>query len=165
MCGKDSENKVIMLDIDGVLNNHTSMFLTHVGFNPEDMSIYVMDYGCVRLFEHILLETNAKFVISSTWRFDIDVCMRALKFFGSKPELHKERFIGITPHLRDPGTIRGDEIKAWLDKNPQYTNCVILDDDSDMHEDQVLVKTKGEIGLTVKDAIRCIELLNKKPCD
>jgi hypothetical protein len=47
---------------------------------------------------------------------------------------------------------RGEEIQAWLTENPDVTQFVILDDDSDMaHLIDHLVQTDHKVGLTAAD--------------
>lgn len=150
----------IFLDIDGVLNNRTSMFLADKGlYAPNNRTYDSMDVGCVRLFEYLVKTTNSKFVISSSWRkktkqesihvFD------ALELCGFKDAY--DYCVGVTPKL---STGRGSEIESWL-SNRKVDNYVILDDDSfDIHQVDHLVKTEHEIGLTVNDMLKAMKILN-----
>lgn len=132
-------NKIIFLDIDGVLN---------VYCEGRDK------FGCTfhKHFEdnlkHIIDSTNAKIVISSTWR------MSGLK---TMQDMWKHRnlagqVIDITPIIHD--RIRGVEIQKWLDKN-KVSNYVIIDDDDDMLSSQMnnYVKTSDN-----KDHIDCVNI-------
>ena len=82
-------------------------------------------------------ETDTKICISSTWKnhFGIkdkrtpELWEDALVKLGFKPGT----YVGITETHR---TLRGDEIKDWLDKHPEVTDYAILDDDSDMLPEQ-----------------------------
>jgi hypothetical protein len=83
-------------------------------------------------------ETGTKICISSVWKHH----------FGKEDESTPERwedvliklgfkpgtYVGITGRRR---TLRGEEIKDWLDIHPEYTNFAILDDDSDMLDEQM----------------------------
>jgi len=82
---------------------------------------------------------DIKICISSTWKrhfmnkerkFNDIRWAAALKEFGFKPET----YVGITGDRR---TMRGDEIKDWLDKHPEVEDYAILDDDSDMLPEQM----------------------------
>ena len=68
----------------------------------------------------------------------------------------------MTPRL---GTKRGIEIKKWLSDNPEVTDFVILDDDSDMEEynETNLVQTNFyEGGLLEKHKDKIKEILHIK---
>lgn len=120
--------KVIFLDIDGVLNvipqGHDrwgALFHPHLVDN----------------LKRIIDITGAKIVISSTWRMGNDLV-------GMK-EMWRDRglpgeVIGVTPNfiLKYGTTLcRGKEIAAYLEKHPYIDNWVIIDDDSDMEDDQL----------------------------
>jgi hypothetical protein len=82
-------------------------------------------------------ETDTKICISSTWKNHFGIKDKripekwedALVKLGFKPDT----YVGITETHR---TLRGDEIKDWLDKHPEVTDYAILDDDSDMLPEQ-----------------------------
>ncbi len=82
---------------------------------------------------------DIKICISSVWKNhfynkegeqNLERWVLALKKFGFKPNT----FVGVTG---DRKSCRGLEIKEWLDNHPEVTNYVILDDDSDMLEEQM----------------------------
>lgn len=60
---------------------------------------------------------------------------------------------------------RGHEIQDWLDRHPEVTNWVALDDDSDFLDSQLrnLVQADGTIGLTETLAYRATYILNNGP--
>lgn len=145
--------KVIFLDIDGVLN-HVHTQERHrgcIGINP----VFV-----ARLNE-ITDRTDAKLVISSTWRLDgWDEVTDALREAGVTGEI-----IGMTPRLPPRETfvsaLRGDEIQAWLDDFGPIDRFVILDDDSDMaHLVPFLVQTEWMMGLQPKHVEDVVARLN-----
>ena len=121
-------DKIIFLDIDGVLNvipqghdEYGSIFHEHFVDN----------------LRKIIDETNAKIVISSSWR------MSGLEFMR---EMWSERnlpgdIVGITP-VSYENLIRGYEIQEWIDKY-DVKKYVIIDDDQDMlpHQLPFFVKT------------------------
>ena len=70
----------------------------------------------------------------------------------------------VTPFIRKTDTHRGDEIRAWLSKNP-VQNFVILDDDSDMREflhTEHFIKTTYKHGLTEELKNKAITVLNER---
>lgn len=85
-------------------------------------------------------ETDTKICISSTWKNHFGV-----KGYVSTPEKWEDAlvklgfkegtYVGITETYR---TLRGDEIKDWLDKHPEVEDYAILDDDSDMLPEQFM---------------------------
>lgn len=163
--------KVIFLDFDGVLNVIPQGHDDFGGiFHPE----FVENLG------RIIEETDAKLIISSSWRhMGLERLNRMWEQRGYPGEI-----IGITPDLRwgtpeeklEPGEqkyVRGDEIQAILDQYYQITNYVILDDDDDMLSSQRgnFVMTSTNInhpdcidigyGLTKECTNRAIRILNK----
>ena len=154
------KHKIIFLDIDGVLNVMSREF-DEFGqlFNP----IFVNNLA------YIIEKTNAKLVISSTWRYSgLKQMVNMWKYRNLPGEI-----IGITPDLYKD-VDRGDEIKAWLEKNiDKVDNYCIIDDDEDMLTEQLnnFVKTSGNIdhpdcddigyGLTKICSEKVIEILNK----
>ena len=156
------KSKIIFLDIDGVLNVLSQEFDDYGQlFNP----IFVKNLA------DIIEKTNAKLVISSTWRFSgREFIMNMWRHRNLPGEV-----IGVTPDLGfNDYIVRGDEIKAWLDKNIDMveTYCII-DDDEDMLPEQMnnFVKTSGNsdhpdcddfgYGLTKICSEKVIEILNK----
>jgi hypothetical protein len=123
--------KVIFLDIDGVLNVIPQGHDAFGGiFHPN----FVKNLG------RIIDETEAKIVISSSWRHSGLQKMLDMWEFRNLPG----EVIGVTPDLYrfldfegERTMVRGDEIQAILDQYYQITNYVILDDDDDMLDSQL----------------------------
>lgn len=156
------KSKIIFLDIDGVLNVMSQEFDDYGQlFNP----IFVKNLA------DIIEKTNAKLVISSTWRFSGREFMMNMWRHRNLPG----EVIDATPDLGfNDNIVRGDEIKAWLEKNiDKVDNYCIIDDDDDMLPEQLynFVKTSGNIdhpdcddigyGLTKICSEKVIEILNK----
>lgn len=156
------DDKIIFLDIDGVLNNRTSMFLSTKGIHPpNNIALLTMDVGCVKLFETLLLESKAKFVISSSWRSrTVDKSkevFHALEWCGFKNA--RDFCVGVTPRFDNHG--RGIEISCWLEEQQHNNSYVIIDDDSfDIHQIDQLVLTNHEVGFTVQDFEKALNILN-----
>lgn len=96
--------------------------------------------------DELCKEMDLKIVISSVWRrfFTLEEWNKVLQEeFGFK----NLQVIGITETKR---TLRGDEIKDWMDKYGPVDNFVIIDDDSDMREDQMkhFFQTDNYSGIT-----------------
>jgi len=163
--------KIIFLDIDGVLN---------VYCESRD------EFGCtfhshfVDNLKWIIDNTGAKIVISSTWRMDGLVVMKDM---WNKRGLPGE-VIDITPTVVDISVYdntepydlvdRGYEIQQWINDHGVKCYCII-DDDNDMLPSQMnnFVRTSNNVnhpdcvdigyGLTRKCSERVVEILNGCP--
>ena len=117
--------KVIFLDIDGVLNS--SEYRRHLGMRYFSE---IIDRRKMPLLKEIVDVTDAKIVLSTTWR----------KYWneGEKQVDPAGQYIhdilaeyGLTVYSKTPvmeNTGRAGEIKAWLKKHPYADDFVILDD-------------------------------------
>ena len=158
--------KVLFLDIDGVLN---------VNYYGRDQYGRIFHSEFVDNLERIINETGAKIMISSSWRHRGLQRMLDMWEFRNLPG----EVIGVTPdlyrHIDFEGErtmVRGDEIQAILDRMPEITNYVILDDDEDMLPSQLgnFVCCSNNInhpdcidigyGLTRECSSRAIRILN-----
>lgn len=161
-------NKVIFLDIDGVLNSTKSCEFYHKkyggngygGFFKEDeeptLENVLWDDECVHWLDKIVKETGASIVISSTWRKHY-----GLLAFHSMFKLYSVFDLDIVGKTKQKGFIgRGKEIQDYIDEN-NITNYVILDDDSDMLPSQMsnFVNTDCDLGLTKDDYLKAVKIL------
>ena len=156
--------KILMVDIDGVLNSHSSRvaanntrqgdYGTHRAWKPE----------CVAQLKRVIEATGCQIVISSDWRRPENI--KALEEAFEAFQLPK--WIGVTPLFKDtylPKT-RGREIEQWLFHNSlggmEIESYAIVDDNPWMLESQAthFVQTDDEIGLTESDASDLIFVLN-----
>lgn len=144
--------RLIFLDIDGVLNSQLYFaFSKDLRTNMDDQ----IDPIAVGFLNKLCAETGAKVVVSSTWRLNrtiqqLQTLLEGRGFTG--------KVIDKTPSFHDGHTVRGNEIKAWLQANEKLIGCaawdyhdyVILDDDSDMLYEQRehLILTDAYVGLT-----------------
>lgn len=120
---ENTVDKVIFLDVDGVLNDDYTPSRT------KTRCVFVDESKILRLKE-IVDATQAKIVLSSTWRYDRKdpqlngdflQLEEALESFGLE-------FYSFTP-VDAIGIRRGMEIKAWLGSHPEVKRFVILDDE------------------------------------
>jgi len=161
--------KIIFLDIDGVLNNakwyKTDEFKS---ITNKDDDICHFDPKCVANLNKITSETNAKIVISSSWRMlkTREELVTLFERVGIKGEI-----IGETESLHYKDTFkpvpRGLEILKWIRDNHYklrtgFENYIILDDDVDMLESQKehFFNTNSEVGLTFEKIDEVIEFFN-----
>jgi len=162
--------KIIFLDIDGVLNSTEVAYqirkdgINNNGFGgffkePTEPTHSNVCWGqeLVDNLKYIIEKTNAKVVISSTWRVTHrwQTFPKMFALYGF-PDIE---IIGATPKLN---IARGYEIREWLHHNKDVEKYVILDDNSDMLESQMpfFVKTDLHIGLTKENAEKAIDILN-----
>ena len=158
-------SKIIFLDFDGVVTTVKS----HWCFDAEKMA----------LLGEILNATDAKIVITSSWRRytledTIDFITKREKERGCVPFAFPDRVIGITQRMyafcfpnmdKHYGVVRGEEILRWQEEH-DARECpyVILDDDTDMllWQKDHFVKTDSEKGLSKANVKRAIKILNKE---
>jgi len=155
---KKEQVPYIFLDIDGVLNNqeHILKLIELLGREQysqliRDLEEIPFDYRSCQLLQELINKTKAEVILSSTWRISSKLIKGIEKYADIKIK-------DITPRLYD---IRGKEIQKYLDEHKEIVNYVIIDDDSDMLENQKerFVKTDFKIGLTVKEIIKCEKIL------
>ena len=128
---------IIFLDIDGVLNcEYTTE--RHNGCTGIDKFL-------LHRFLKIQKKTSAKVVLSSTWRIGRVYPLMALAL--NLPIIDRTR---DGEHLSMRSEPRGYQIKDYLDKHPEVTQYVIVDDDSDMllWQQHYFFKTDNYSGLT-----------------
>lgn len=155
--------KIIFLDIDGVLNSDSILS----EYIPEiDGEYYPYQPHLVENLNSILKRTDARIVVSSTWRLgeSVERLQYLLTHMGVKGEV-----VGKTDSYSDKFVVRGNEILKWIQDNQNLLGChhydfydyVIIDDDSDMLYSQRnnFVHIQDEEGLTKEYAEQAIEIL------
>lgn len=150
------ERMIIFLDFDGVMDNGKyDLYLNQYNLPEKDEFGVLFDPDCMAALKHIIDETNAEIVISSSWKIDMSI--------EDMQRMWKERNlpsmpIDVTPTI---SRHRGDEIAAWLTLCPDPCRCVIIDDEQreqfNMDQYPHLIYTKG---LTMSIADNVIKLLN-----
>lgn len=135
--------KIVFLDIDGVANCATT--------NQRHRGFIGIDPHMAFMIGKIQLETDCQFVLSSAWRHAPDGIEEVERCIA--------KMLDITPSLENTPekqgieiahTLRGHEIKAWLDKHPEVTQYAIIDDNNDMLDEQQsnFFKTSWQTGIT-----------------
>ena len=149
--------KVIFLDVDGVLNSKS---FAKKMLDEEGVRVFredILDRRCLLLLKDIVDKTGAKIVVSSAWR---RIPRSYEHLIGWLSEYGMEVF-DTTPYV---GGDRGNDITAWFNRHPGEYSYVILDDDSDMtvHMDHLVKTDFYNRGLTRPLADRCVDILNGK---
>lgn len=145
--------KVLFLDIDGVLNSMRTCIAFGGYPRLADHELSKFDTTAVGLIRKLCERAEASVVISSSWRIGSSV-----NSFGYL-ELP---IIDMTPVRSFADFRRGLEIKEWLTDHPEITGYAIVDDDSDMLEEQLpyFVKINYDDGLTYRDFKALLEVLS-----
>lgn len=178
--------KLIFLDIDGVMNHELWFKQRRENvkevLDKADYEVSMFDPRAIEIFNHIIEKTQAKVVVSSSWRHgrSVEQLQTLFSRLGFKCEV-----IDKTPTLNfQPTSIktvngeiqeynysvpRGCEIKAWLEMNKDIlgdkmskVKYAIIDDDSDMlyWQREKYFRTDAYCGLTYNVAYRIINYLN-----
>jgi hypothetical protein len=166
-------NKVIFLDIDGVLN--TKEFQSNMTKDtPRDEFGYAFDSTAVANLAHIIEETGAVFVISSSWKFYGVAKLREMwknrnlpgTILDTTPNtVSDEVLLNANLEEIELGVCRENEIKEWLSRHKQkVSNYVIIDDFDDLlpEQEEHAVITNTFMGITEKDAEKAIIILEGK---
>lgn len=159
--------KILFLDFDGVITTYDSK--------------WCIDTKKLLLVNDIVSQTDAKIVVTSSWKHGhIDVDSFKKSIYNKKTdkcsplcyntisenEAIFARFIDQIYDITDSnGSWRGDEIERWINAHEdEIESYVILDDDSDFHEDQLFnfVQTDTFEGLTEREVKLCVARLNGK---
>lgn len=144
--------KLIFLDIDGVLNSHQSYTYHHRITHKIEMTDILCPIATSNLGHILDLYPDCFIVVSSSWRKS-----RSIEDLGNilhKYHIDKSRIIDKTP-VNSKEEIRGNQIKAWIDNNPQImqkvSHYVILDDDNDLTyflSTPNFIRTNPKVGLS-----------------
>ena len=150
--------KIVLLDVDGILNNKYTRTVTFDGW------CFVDDFLVARL-KRIIDATGAKIVLSSTWRigWNREDESKNEPFFNQLRDKLKEYGMEIWDALPLPlQPNRGLAIAEWFEshKDLDIESFIILDDWYDMgiYRDH-LIWINGNIGLTDEDVVEAINYM------
>ena len=151
--------KVIFLDFDGVLatEGYTESLLLS-GQKTTDKFGTLFNPNCIVFFNWIISQTNAKIVITSSWKNYLSLWdLVRMWRYREMPGM----VIGVTPSI---SIYRSVEIDKWLCKHRGITNYVIIDDMDYKQFRQEhcshLVTTNHFSGLNKDSAQEAVRLLN-----
>ena len=158
--------KIIFLDVDGVLNS--KMYKATPVEGDTDNHNYI-DLSRVKLVADIVNATDAKIVLSSSWRVDWDksddLCGNDAKYINKCLNKYGISIIDKTPYI-SLFTERRKEILIWLSNHYlEVESFVVLDDMNKGWEqlaDRVVVTNPNGYGLEEEHVKKAIELLNTK---
>ena len=152
--------KIIFLDFDGVLNSDKYLRRAEEGA--------ILDPTRLALLKQIVDATQAKIVLTTSWREhwhkDFSSCDQTGRLINSLFADCGLALYDKTPILnRNCG--REGEIKAWLDKNPDVENFVVLDDaflNADFLDGRFVKTSAYKDGLDEQGVEQAIGILNGK---
>lgn len=153
--------KVIFLDVDGVLN--------YAGCKAQCGMYLGIEDDKVALLKKIVDATDAKIVLSSTWRLGINNKGHRLEghadYLKDKLGKYGLEIYDKTEQLTRNGELRGKEINEWLSRHPEVNQWVVLDDEwfwdfDEYNIHQHIVRTWfWGTGLTEEDVEKAIKIL------
>lgn len=148
--------KLIILDIDGVLNHNKA---------TERVDTYLYDPECVDRLNILIATHKAKIVVCSAWRIGqtVESMQGILNSIGVKGQV-----IGITPDLRGNHT-RDDEITTWLQNYGNFEDIegfvLIDDDDSERFAGYQVTPSWDNFGMLSEHLHQADSMLSRKMPD
>ena len=151
------ENKVIFLDFDGVLNSKAYLE------NHNEYGV-VIDPTRLDLLKKIVYETDAKIVLSTSWREHWNIIPLLCNETGKKiNKIFSGAGLYIYDKTPDLNRNRYEEITAWLKSNSEVTKFVVLDDEpfeEGMLKGHFVLTSRLRNGLENYDAEKAINILS-----
>ena len=137
------KHRVAFLDFDGVFT------LTYGRAARVDNYVKA---SAVAFLDSALTELGIKIVVSSSWRIGEDRLRLStyLDLAGFTARLHDDF------KTKSTDGFRGNDVREWLSRHPEVTEWVIIDDETDFHEDQLdrLVHVDMAEGFGARDHVR-----------
>lgn len=152
----------VFLDIDSVLNSWRYDYLYRTANDGN------IDETRLPLLKHLVEKSNAKIILSSSWRKHWNKDKSLCDSIGIELEnLFSKYQLSIfdkTPEL--PNNNRAEEIKMWLNQNKAVTHFVIIDDMrfgwSELQAHLVNTNYRIGRGLEERHINEAIRILNEK---
>jgi len=155
-------SRIIFLDIDGVLNSRRYDRARDYSKQTD------IDETRVPLVKEIVDATDAKIVLSSTWRYhwnaDSSLCDEDGRYIN---EIFAKFGLTIYDKTPDLGIMasRREEIKEWLDTTDEKIDSFVIIDDymfdwGEFVERFVRTEPQFRAGLEEEHVIKAIEILN-----
>ena len=161
------KNKIIFLDVDGVLNYRFSKSY----FIDKEGCYRGIDNFLVKKLKRIVDETDASIVLTSTWKdsFEIGAYKQEKKHAKYLSNKLRREGLKIVDKTSEPEwKYRGLGITSWLEKHPEVTDWVILDDETFDYREigdkcfKHFVFTNEDTGLMDWQVDEAIKILNNE---
>jgi hypothetical protein len=150
--------KIIFLDFDGVITTYDSR--------------WNIDVEKLKLINKIIQQTNAKIVVTSSWKHGSKNVEEFKEKIYTKRDTNEKKenpifakFFEQIYDITDGCGYRGDEVEKYINEHKQFIeNYVILDDDDDFKKEQLFnfVQTDTYEGITEREVKLCVNILNNK---
>lgn len=152
-----SPERVIFLDIDGVLNDHKKL----------PGSVYCgIDADKVARLNRLLSLSGASVVLISAWRYMLNSAMtlKGFEYLLNTHGVYQDREWLYGQCCTDDKIAERDcQIRDWLNGHQGVKQWVIIDDDpmgmAATNLNQWLVKTDGAVGFTDNDVLKALAIL------
>lgn len=154
----NGDDKIVFLDVDGVLNSDDFYARWMLEEGVDCFETDTLDPHALALLKKLVRETDAKVIISSSWRWD----NQAMGNLTSQLRTYGIFAIGTTIDDIRVNLSRAGEIKLWLDSHPEIVNYVILDD-ARIDIDELArhhIKTNSVYGLQLNHIEQAKNILN-----
>ncbi len=153
--------KIIFLDFDGVMDTaYYDHVLSKEGKPGCDEYGCIFDPNCVKNLKHIIDETGADIVVTSSWKY----LMSYQDFLKMWEARNLPGFVTDVTPVPVERRNRGDEIDTWLEECKTECQYVIIDDleANNFNEHQIprLLVVNPFFGIDEDIAERAIVLLN-----
>lgn len=153
---------IIFLDIDGVCNSQASCRAVWPGqlvTDPEEskrIAVATLDRALVTRIQRVCDATGAHIVIASGWRrwMSLDEIRTALAGAGLTAPV-----IDVLGGLKMTADLRARAADGWLDKHPEVTRSVVIDDTAGLWWGSTIPRVVPVDGITDADADRAIAIL------
>jgi hypothetical protein len=158
--------KIIFLDFDGVLNSQLGYVKTKGSRGQDDLDVTSIDF-----LNKLVKRTDAKIVVSSTWRLTktVEELQSILNRNGFDGEVI-DKTVDMRRGEDSDCILRGNEILQWMKAHPEIIGChyfdykkyVIFDDDSDMlyWQRNNFIQVDAYVGLTPNNIFKAEKILN-----
>lgn len=169
-------NKIIFLDIDGVLNTeYYQGVLQYKGKPWQDEYGALFDPKAVAGLKRIIEATGAEIVIESSWKYLGLNTLKKLwthrnlpgKVLDITPSLISDKYLlklNLSESEIDMNISKGIEIASWLiDNDKKDAKYVIIDDEYVIMESQLanFILTNPYEGITNTQVVNAISILNR----
>lgn len=164
-----NEQKLLFLDVDGVLNPTINIIMRKRKGEPTISDKIILPGDKIYRLKKIVDSTNASIVVSSSWRigYNRHTMTPSPAIINLRNQLanYSIRISDWTPLHRDRN--RGNEIKEYLDnfamRNGYFPKYIIIDDDiGDLlyHHKGHIIHTTTRLGLQDEHVNIAVNLLN-----
>ena len=159
--------KVIFLDFDDVLNSERTAICWGWGPNrhasrqlDENIENPRLDAVAVALIRKLCEKTNAKIVLTTSWRLRFSI-QAFIDMFSKYYDWHDASIIDITHQLRIQPS-RGCEVIDWLEDHNEITHYVIIDN-LPLGFKKNFVHVEYDNGLSYQNYVDALNILQGEP--